>query len=196
MIGLSFVVARAIWTKFFGLPKFSMYARMIFVSGSPRHICNRSFKLTWALFPSEQNFANPTPKVFACSRIAIPKAPLCVTREIPPRSGGVGAKVASIRTSGWVLMTPMQFGPIIVSWYSWHRARSRASRSIPTPPTSRNPAVITTRPFTPFFPHASAASRAKSAGTVITARSTGSGTSRMLGYARMPWMPFAFGFTG
>src|SRR5436189_2469327 len=59
---------------------------MILVSGSPRHICSRSFRLTCALFPSEQNLAKPTPNVFACSRIAMPSAPLCVTREIPPRS--------------------------------------------------------------------------------------------------------------
>src|SRR5205823_6849230 len=93
---------------------------MILVSGSPRHICSRSFRLTCALFPSEQNLAKPTPNVFACSRIAMPSAPLCVTREIPPRSGGVGANVASIRTSGWVLMTPMQLGPIIVRSYRRH----------------------------------------------------------------------------
>src|SRR2546426_965190 len=88
--GLSFVVSRAIRTKFCGLPKFSMYARMSFVSGSSCHISRRSFRLTCALFPKEQNFAKPTPSVFAWSKIAIPRAPLCVASEIPPDNGGYG----------------------------------------------------------------------------------------------------------
>src|SRR5206468_6919645 len=75
MTGFSFVVARAIRTKFFGFPKFSMYARTILVSGSARHDASRSFRLTWALFPREQNFAKPTPSVLACSRMAMPSAP-------------------------------------------------------------------------------------------------------------------------
>src|SRR5256885_2376078 len=132
---------------------------MILVSGSPRHICSRSFKLTCALFPREQNFANPTPKVFACSRIAMPSAPLCVTKEIPPRSGGVGAKVASIRMSGWVLMTPMQFGPIIVRPCCRQISSRRASRSTPAPPTSRKPAVITERPSARVITHGNYALR-------------------------------------
>src|SRR5438094_9186609 len=60
--------------------------------------------------------------------------------------------------SGWVLITPMQFGPIIVMSYASHSDRSRASRAIPTSPTSRKPAVITTSPRTPFFPQSSTAS--------------------------------------
>src|SRR3989454_232701 len=83
MTGLSFVVSRAIRTKFLGLPKFSMYARISFVSGSPCHTRRRSLRLTWALFPSEQNFAKPTPKDFAWSKMAMPRAPLCVASEIP-----------------------------------------------------------------------------------------------------------------
>src|SRR5881409_3089825 len=131
MTGLSFAVSRAIRTKFLGLPKFSMYARISFVSGSPCHIRRRSLRLTWALFPNEQNFAKPTPRDFAWSKIAMPRAPLCVASEIPSGSGGVGANVASMRMSGWVLITPMQFGPIIVMSYASHTASSRASRASP-----------------------------------------------------------------
>jgi len=108
----------------------------------------------------------------------------------------VGAKVASIWISGWVLMTPMQFGPIIVMPYLVQRARSCSSRFRPRGPISRNPAVMTTRPFTPFFPHSSTATRAWSAGTTMTAKSTGCGTSRTLGYAGIPWTLFALGLMG
>ena len=65
MTGFRFVTSRAIRTKFTGFPKFSMYARIVFVGASPFHSARRSFRLTWALFPSEQNFANPTPSAFA-----------------------------------------------------------------------------------------------------------------------------------
>src|SRR6059036_358607 len=92
MTGLSFAVSRAIRTKFLGLPKFSMYARISFVSRSPCHIRRRSLRLTWALFPNEQNFAKPTPRDFAWSRMSMPRAPLCVASEIPPGSGGVGER--------------------------------------------------------------------------------------------------------
>ena len=138
-------------------------------------------RLTWALFPSEQNFAKPMPSDFAWSKIAIPRAPLWETSEMSPRRGGVGANVASMRTSGSVLITPMQFGPIIVIRYWRQRASRRSSRSIPAPPTSRKPAVITTSPGTPFFPHSSTAVRATSAGTEMIARSTGSGIASTLG---------------
>src|SRR6266508_5196258 len=117
MIGLRFVTSLAIRTKFAGFPKFSMYARIVFVSESRSQSARRSLRLTWALLPSEQNFAKPMPSDFAWARIAIPRAPLWDTSEIPPRSGGVGANVASIRTSESVLMTPMQFGPTIVMPY-------------------------------------------------------------------------------
>src|SRR3989442_14480964 len=65
MTGLAFVVSRAIFTKFLGFPKFSIYARMIFVSGSTRHVWRRSLRLTCALLPKEQNFAKPMPSDFA-----------------------------------------------------------------------------------------------------------------------------------
>ena len=43
----------------------------------------------------------------------MPSAPLCDMKAMRPVRGSVGAKVASMRTAGSVLMTPMQFGPII-----------------------------------------------------------------------------------
>ena len=148
------------------------------------------------MFPRDANFANPSFRFLAWSRIATPRAPLWERKEMCPRRGVVGANVASIWTSGWVLITPMQFGPTRTIPYRFTSSTRRFSRSAPTPPISRNPAVITTRPRTPFFPHASTASRAASAGTVTIARSTGSGTSPMLGYALIPWTESAFGFTG
>ena len=72
-----------------------------------------------------------------------------------PRFGTDAAKVALRRISGSVLITPMQLGPTIRIPYFLSLALTFASISAPTPPTSRNPAVIVTSPRTPFFPQAS-----------------------------------------
>ncbi len=94
-----------------------------------------------------------------------------------PGGGAVGAKVAFIETAGSVLSTPMQLGPTMRIPYLRTTAISRRSRSTPSPPTSRNPAEITTNPATPAAPHSSATAITCSFGTTIIASSTGSGTS-------------------
>ncbi len=108
----------------------------------------------------------------------------------------IGTKVAFIETAGSALITPMQLGPIIRIPCPSTTSISRCSSDTPSPPTSRKPAVITMTPFTPTSPHASTAATAWSRGTTITARSTASGTSPMVGYARTERTEGARGFTG
>src|SRR5207247_9666364 len=55
MTGFSFVVARAIRTKFFGFPKFSMYARPILVSGWTRQDVRKWARLPWGFLPRAQD---------------------------------------------------------------------------------------------------------------------------------------------
>ena len=49
----------------------------------------------------------------------------------------------------------MQFGPTIRMPYLFAARTMRASRSTPSGPVSRKPAVMTTTAFTPFLPHCS-----------------------------------------
>jgi len=58
------------------------------------------------------------------------------------------------------------------------------------------PAVITTTPRTPFFPHSSSAASTSGAGTTITARSTSPGMAVTLGHASTDCTTLAVGFTG
>jgi hypothetical protein len=70
------------------------------------------------------------------------------------------------------------------------------SRCTPSPPTSLKPALITTAAFTPFLPQSSSVWFTNFAGTTMTARSTASGTSAIVGYARTLCTTADFGFTG
>ena len=78
------------------------------------------------------------------------------------------------------------------------RACSRTCRSssAPGPPTSLNPAEITIAPRTPASTHSPITSGTVAAGVTITARSTGSGTSPIVGYALIPSTFGRFGLTG
>ena len=121
----------------------------------------------------------------AIFRMAMPNAPLCDMKAMRPVSGRVGAKVASMLTAGSVLITPMQFGPIIRMPYCRTRSPSRASNRFPSSPVSAKPAVITTRPVTPFFAQSSTTPSTSSRGTTMTAMSTGSGIAETVGKAFM-----------
>jgi hypothetical protein len=115
--------------------------------------------------------------------MASPSAPLCDMKAMRPRAGGVGAKVALSWTAGAEFTIPMQLGPMRRMPYARQIRTSVLCRSTPAPPVSANPALTTTSARTPLRPHASAASSTASAGTAITARSTGPGTSSTPGYA-------------
>src|SRR6202171_2082422 len=113
-----------------------------------------------------------------------------------PRGGVVGPNVAFIETSGAVLITPMQFGPTIRIPASRQTASRSACRRTPSSPDSLNPEEITTRLLTPFFAHWRAVSTAWIAGRATTARATGPGISRTVGYATAEWTTGAAGVVG
>ena len=97
-----------------GFPNDSRYMRISRTSGSSSQYSSRSLPEMSVLFPMLTNMAMPSPSERAFARIASPSAPLCETNAAPPRSGRAAANVAFRRTSGCVLMTPMQFGPTIL----------------------------------------------------------------------------------
>ena len=128
--------------------------------------------------------------------MATPSAPDWQKNPTRPRPGASGAMVAFSRTAGSALTTPRQFGPTIRM--PRDRAAATSSRSSSWPASSRSPKPpeTTTTPRTPLRPHCSMTSDTPAAGTAITARSTSSGTSSTLGYARTPPMCRASGWTG
>src|SRR2546428_9102055 len=129
--GFFFVTRRAIRTKFFGFPKFSRYIRITFVSGSSSQLTRRSFPLTSALFPRDANFANPSFRFRAWSRIATPRAPLWERNEMWPRSGGGGGNVGATWPSRGGVVTPLQFRTT--------RAKPRPLPISPQPPPRSPP---------------------------------------------------------
>ncbi len=116
----------------------------------------------------------------------MPSAPDWQKKPIRPGGGTTGARVAFILTSGSVFTRPRQFGPstrIPAALATDTMCRWAAAPSAPLPVTSwsANPAVITTRPCTPLIRQDSTTSATVAAGTVTTARSTGSGMSVTVG---------------
>src|SRR5512144_1216350 len=126
----------------------------------------------------------------------MPRAPDCDTNAAAPNGGIEGAKVALSDTAGSAFSTPMQFGPTMRMRWRCTISTSCRSAAAPASPTSLKPAEITTRPRTRLVPHCSATVGTCSAGTTITARSTGSGISRTDGYALIEWTLEALGLTG
>ncbi len=165
---------RARLVNFRGSPKLSRYMRMTSVSGSSSQYSRRSMVLTSALLPIEQNMEQPRFSSRACSRMVTPIAPDCERNARFPATGGVGAKVAFMDTSGRVFTTPMQFGPTIRMLYFSQIAISSSSRRIPSSPTSRKPAEMTTTPPMPRRPQSSRAWGTCCFGTTMMARSMSS----------------------
>ena len=130
------------------------------------------------------------------SRIARARAPDCDENATFPRAGMSGPNWPSRLTAGSVLSNPMQFGPTIRIPAERTNASSSSSSSIPAPPTSENPAVITTSALTPFSMHSSTLRITNLAGTTMNARSTLPGTSRIEGYAATDRTTGDFGLTG
>ena len=133
---------------------------------------------------------------FAWARIISPSAPLCDMKPTVPSAGRAAAKVAFIRTSGSVMITPMQFGPTTRIPAVRARSRSSISSRVPSGPVSEYPAVITTRPLTPLAIASSRTPLTRGRGTTTTARSIGPGMSRSRGKALMEWIESALGLTG
>ena len=122
----------------------------------------------------------------AASMIAMPRPPLWERKPIGPGGGGRSVKVALRRTSGAVLITPRQLGPIRRVPPSRQMLSSSRCRAAPSSPLSVNPAEITSRALAPAWVHSRATSHTCAAGTAITARSTFSGSAATEGYAFWP----------
>ena len=152
------------------------------VRGSSSQYSSRSLPDTSALFPSDANIERPRPSCVISARIASPSAPLCDENAMLPASGSVVAEnVPCSRNAGSLLITPMQFGPIIRMPYRRTMSRTSASNTAPSSPTSLNPAVMTTMPRTPLRPQDSTCEATKRRGTAMIARSTSSGIASTVG---------------
>ena len=156
----------------------------------------RSLPETSALLPVATNDDTPRPSWSSRRSRAAPIVPDCDDTATRPGLGATSAKVASSRTSGAVLTTPMVLGPMsrIPSRRAW--STSSALSPAPSAPVSAKPAEMTTRPCTRLRPHCSTTSATWSAGTTTTARSISSGTSRIDGWARTLATTSASGLTG
>ena len=103
-----------------------------------------------------------------------PNAPLCEMKAMRPALGAVGECSVSFAEA---LHMPLQFGPTKRMPASRAAATRSAWRSGPPSPLSAKPALITTAARMPLAPHSRSTPGAAAAGTVTTARSTGSGMS-------------------
>ena len=135
-IGFLRVTRLAISVKRRGLPNDSRYMHMTLVAGSFSQYSTRSLPETSALLPIETNWVSPMPSCAATLRIATPSAPDWLTKPTDPATAGVGEKVAFNDTAASVLITPMQFGPIIRAPAARMVARSFASSARPSAPVS------------------------------------------------------------
>lgn len=180
-IGFLRVTRFAISVKRRGFPNDSRYMQITRVSGSSSQCSKRSLPETSALLPMETNCVRPIPRSCATFKIATPSAPDWLTNPIDPGRAGVGANVAFKLTSASVLITPMQFGPIMRTPAARTVSRSNRSCRAPSSPVSENPAVITTSPRTPLAMHSSITPCTSLRGTITTARSTRSGMAARLG---------------
>ena len=127
---------------------------------------------------------------------AMPSAPDCDMKAMRPSGGYACANVPLSLNSGSVLMTPMQFGPIMRIPVVRHTSTSSCWRARPSSPVSPKPAEITTIAFTPFSPHSRTTSSTCAAGTTTNASSTSPGISFTSLYATIPCTAALVGLTG
>ncbi len=160
-----------------GLPNDSRYSSATSVLGSCSQNWRKSLPDRSALFPTETNDDRPTPSRPAASMIAMPSPPLCDRKPTFPGIAGCGANVALRRTSGCVLMSPRQLGPISLIPDVRQISTSSRWRSAPSSPASANPAEMTSSERTPTPAHSRATPTTPAAGTTTTPRSTVPGTS-------------------
>ena len=148
-----------------------------------------------ALLPTDTNDERPTPRRPAASMIAIPRPPLCERNPTRPGIAGCGANVALSRTSGCVLSTPRQLGPISLIPELRQISTSSRWRCAPSTPASAKPAEMTRSERTPALAHSRATSTTFAAGTTTTPRSTVPGTSRIVWCAGSDWTTSAWALT-
>jgi len=103
-------------------------------------------------------------------------APDCETKPIGPASGMPLMKV--VFKPLYISMVPTQLGPIMRIWFAFAIAIQAFSNFCPSSPISLKPPEMITTAFMPRAAQSCKASSVIPAGKTITARSTGSGTSR------------------
>src|ERR1035441_752804 len=140
------------------------------------------------------NALKPTIAFRLQSSTAVHSAPLWLMNPTDPGRATVVANVAFIPDSG--LITPRQFGPMMRIFAFCASTSSCRSSSAPSGPISLKPAEITIAPCTPFSPHSRISPGMEGGGVMITARSTDSGISEIVGYAFTPNPPGRLGLTG
>ena len=114
----------------------------------------------------------PTCSCAAQSRMAVRSAPDCEMKATRPGRAMPAAKVAFIRSMGF--MTPRQLGPTTRMPCFSAASRTWRSSSAPSSPISLNPALMMITPLMPASPHSATRPGAVLAGVTMTARSTGS----------------------
>ncbi len=82
------------------------------MESSSSQYCSRSLPETSARLPALTNVESPRPRLETFSRIAEPSAPDWQKKPARPRAGISGDSEAFSDTSGSVLITPRQLGPI------------------------------------------------------------------------------------
>ena len=155
----------------------SRYMAMTRVSSSCASASRKSLSTRSALLPMLTSLEKPTASERAQSTSEVQIAPDWLMTPILPFGGILRAKVAFSGRA--VFIMPRQLGPS--SLMPPACALSTASRSsfLPSIPTSLNPAEMITAPATPRPASSDTVSGTCTAGTTITARSSGSGTSWM-----------------
>ena len=134
---------------------------------------------TSSIEPSEATALKPVCSRSAQSRTAVTSAPDWLTKPTLPGRAMPFAKVALNPATGF--MIPRQFGPTIRIPLARAVSRMRPSSARPSGPVSLNPAEMMIAARTPTAAHSSISAGTPGAGVTITASSTGSGTSAMLG---------------
>jgi hypothetical protein len=133
--------------------------------------------VTSARLPTDANIATPRPACAASARIASPSAPDCDTIATARRR----RRRREARVAGELGLGVDDAHAVRADDAHAVAVGDRAQLVLALDADAADLAeagVITTRPFTPFLPHSSAAFSAASGGTTSTARSTGPGIAR------------------
>src|SRR5208337_1724773 len=154
----------------------------------------RSPQPTSSIDPTETKALKPTLARKLQSSTAAPRAPLWLRKAILPGRAMALATVALRPVIG--LITPRLFGPRTRIRPRHASSMIRRSSAAPSTPLSLNPAEVTMAAWTPASTHSPIRSGTIVAGVATMARSIGSGTSPMRGWALIPRTLGRFGLTG
>ena len=170
------------------LPKDSRYSAAAVTSGSSYHAASRSLLDTSAVLPSDTKLPDPEPELTGAVQQHDPDAAgLAGDRQTAGRRRLLGVEGGVQPDRGVVGQHARgSWDPPDGCRGSGPAPPAPAGGTAPAWSSSPNPELITTAARTPAAAASSSAEAVASAGTAITARSTGSGTSWNDGKARTP----------